>query len=485
MQQNHEATGPQVSPFWQIWRWPLHWQILLGLLVGGGIGWWLGQTSIRAAQDQDQGLAPLAVLQSLWSYRLVTLVGTLFLNGLKMIVVPLVVSSLVLAVAGLGQRRGFARMGLKTLAYYLCTSTVAIIIGLLIVNMVRPGASPGDTPLLEVEQTRESFAGEIADLEQRTGGKTTQDFLGVFEKLVPANLFQAALTTDLLGLIVVSLMVGYFTARLVGRPQEVFVAFWEGVYQVTLWITQVVIALAPLGVAGLIGGTVSENYAKLALDGRLTELLASVTSFFFVVLGALAAHFVLTMGLILLFIARVNPLRHYRAMGQALLTAFSSSSSSATLPVTLRCVEQNAGVSRQTASFVLPLGATVNMDGTALYECVAAMFVAQLFGIELSLAQQFFVVLVALLTSIGVAGVPSASLVAIVIILQGVGVPIEGLAIVLLVDRPLDMLRTAMNVFSDSVGAVVIARSEGEQTLLVDAAEAPVDRTSGSAQTKG
>jgi Na+/H+-dicarboxylate symporter len=186
------------------------------------------------------------------------------------------------------------------------------------------------------------------------------------------------------------------------------------------------------------------------------------------VLGALAIHFLVVLPILLAVVGRVSPTRHYRAMSAALLTAFSTASSSATLPVTMECVEEGAGVSNKTTSFVLPLGATVNMDGTALYECVAAMFIAQAYGLELSIAQQFSVVLIALFTSIGVAGIPAASLVAITIILAAIGLPLEAVGLILAVDRVLDMCRTSVNVFSDSCGAVIIGRLEGEEGILSD-----------------
>jgi Na+/H+-dicarboxylate symporter len=193
---------------------------------------------------------------------------------------------------------------------------------------------------------------------------------------------------------------------------------------------------------------------------------APLLAFFFTVLAALAVHFLVVLPLLLWFVGRVNPLRHYQAMAPALLTAFSTASSSATLPVSMDCVERRAGVSNRTSSFVLPLGATVNMDGTALYECVAAMFIAQAYGLELGFAEQFTVVLVALLTSIGVAGIPAASLVAITIILTAIGLPVEAVGLILAVDRVLDMCRTSVNIFSDSCGAVLIGRLEGEQGIL-------------------
>jgi len=226
----------------------------------------------------------------------------------------------------------------------------------------------------------------------------------------------------------------------------------------------------------LIAGTVAKYYARLAPDDRFDQFVTGIGTFALTAFVALLIHFAVVLPLILAIAARVNPLRHYRAMAPALMTAFSTASSSATLPVTVECVEEGAGVSTRTAGFVLPLGATVNMDGTALYECVAAIFICQCFGVELSFAQQFFVVMVALLTSIGVAGVPSASIVAIVIILESISaqlaardliVPLTaGLGLIWVFDRPLDMCRTAVNIFSDSCGAVVIAASEGEKGLL-------------------
>jgi Na+/H+-dicarboxylate symporter len=222
-------------------------------------------------------------------------------------------------------------------------------------------------------------------------------------------------------------------------------------------ITEWVMRFAPLGEFALVGKVV----ATTGMAAFQPLLL-----FFLTVLAGLVLHFLVVLPAILLFIARVNPWRHYQAMAPALLTAFSTASSSATLPVTMDCVERQAGVSNRTSSFVLPLGATVNMDGTALYECVAAMFIAQAYGVELSFAQQLLVVALALLTSIGVAGIPAASLVAITIILTAVGLPVEAVGMILAVDRVLDMCRTAVNVFSDSCGAVVVARLEGEDGVL-------------------
>ncbi|HID48635.1 MAG TPA: dicarboxylate/amino acid:cation symporter, partial [Chromatiales bacterium] len=226
-------------------------------------------------------------------------------------------------------------------------------------------------------------------------------------------------------------------------------------------ITEFIMKFAPLGVFGLVAKVIAGMRSE-----QLADLATSLGSFFLTVLLALAVHAFVTLPILLKLVGRVRPLRQYAAMAPALLTAFSTASSSATLPLTMDCVEKNAGVSNRTSSFVLPLGATVNMDGTALYECVAAMFIAQAYGLELSFPTQFVIVLVALLTSVGVAGIPAASLVAITIILGAIGLPLEALGLILAVDRILDMFRTSVNVFSDSCGAVIIARREGETGIL-------------------
>jgi Na+/H+-dicarboxylate symporter len=267
----------------------------------------------------------------------------------------------------------------------------------------------------------------------------------------------AAAQGQMLGLIFFSLLFGFFMTRLEHTNAETMYQLWDGVYQVMMMITDWVMKFAPLGVFALVAKVV----ATTGLDA-----FKPLALFFSCVVAALAIHFFIILPLLLRFIGQVNPLRQFQAMAPALLTAFSTSSSSATLPLTLDCVEKNAGVSNRTSSFVLPLGATINMDGTALYECVAAMFIAQAYGLHLGFAEQFTIVLVALLTSIGVAGIPAASLVAISIILTTMGLPVEGIGLILAVDRILDMCRTTVNVFSDSCGAVIIARSEGEENVL-------------------
>jgi Na+/H+-dicarboxylate symporter len=321
------------------------------------------------------------------------------------------------------------------------------VLGLLMVNLVRPGA--GSTLVAQSAET-------AAKLEQ-VGGRGMGDIAEIFLRLVPANVVASAAEGDMLGLIFFSVLFGVFAARLQPELAAPLVSFWRAVYEVMLMITDLVMRFAPLGVFALVTKVVATTGA---------DAFTQVALFAATVLAALALHTAVTLPLLLWLIGGVNPLRHFRAMTPALLTAFSTASSSATLPLTMECVEKRAGVSNRTTSFVLPLGATINMDGTALYECVAAVFIAQAYGIELSFTAQFTIVLLALLTSIGVAGIPAASLVAIVIILNAVGLPAEGIGLILAVDRVLDMCRTSVNIFSDSCGAVIIGRSEGESGIL-------------------
>jgi len=481
------------------WRWALHWQILLGLGLGVAIGYGIGAWGIaQLPEDIDPNRAGAQAAEhatASYAYLFFDLIGDLFVQGLKLIIVPLVVSSIVLAVANLGRKpggdaqdsagtgsgTGFGRLVGKTLGYYAATSLFSVLLGLIVVNALAPGVftdDAGQTVGILEGRDLSAFEDDQTAVDEKVGGKKATDFLDVFREMVPPNVIQAASQGKLLGLIVVSILIGFFLSKRDNEPARLIKTFTQGVYDLTLAITDLVLKLAPIGIVGLIAATFGEQYAKLAPDDRLTDFLTGITTFAFAALLALAFHFLVTLPLILLLVARVNPIRHYKAMAPALLTAFSTASSSATLPLTLDCVEKRAGVSNKTASFVLPLGATVNMDGTALYECVAAIFICQAFGIDLSLGQQFLIVVTAVLTSIGVAGVPSASLVAIVVILTAVqnalppgSLPegvllVSGMGLLFVFDRPLDMVRTAVNIFSDSVGAVTIAKTEGETGVL-------------------
>ncbi len=422
-------------------RLQLHWQILIALVLAVCAGLLTG----------EQGSLFGVTFYSAYSF-----IGTLFLNALKMLVVPLVASSIIVGIAGIGSSNALGRLGGKTLLYYMTTSLLAILVGLVLVNLFTPGIQDGQPlkDLIGFHVDTSSFEGKIA-------GKDAGDIVGIFLRMVPINIVSAAANGQMLGLIFFCLLFGFFLTKIQEAYAEAQYNFWQGLFETMMKITEFVMRFAPIGVFGLVAKVVATSGLKA---------FESLLVFFFCVLAALAVHFFVILPLLLRFVGRVRPFRHYRAMAPALLTAFSTASSAATLPLTMECVEKNAGVSNRTTSFVLPLGATVNMDGTALYECVAAMFIAQAYGIELGLATQFTIVLVALVTSIGVAAIPSASLVAIAIILATIGLPAEGIGLILAVDRILDMCRTSVNIFSDSCGAVIIGRLEGEEGILQEAA---------------
>jgi proton glutamate symport protein len=423
-------------------RLQLHWQILIALLVAVIAG---------RLSGTDGSLLGVTL------YSGYVFVGALFMNALKMIIVPLIMASIITGVSGMGGTSGLGRLGGKTMLYYITTSLFAILTGLMFVNLLTPGIVNGQ-PARHVLGLSEQAAAQVAE---KVSGHSAADLSDVFLSMVPPNVIQAAADGQMLGLIFFSLLFGFFITRIDAERAALLNSFWQGVADVMMGITDLIMKFAPLGVFALVAKTV----AGIGTD-EIDDLVVSLGTFTLSVLLALAVHTLVTLPLMLRFLGRVNPLAHFAAMMPALLTAFSTASSSATLPLTMECVQDNARVSKRTSSFVLPLGATVNMDGTALYECVAAMFIAQAYGLQLDFVTQFTVVLVALLTSIGVAGIPAASLVAITIILATIGLPAEAIGLILAVDRILDMFRTSVNVFSDSCGAVIIARSEGERGIL-------------------
>ncbi len=454
---NDGADGDSIPAVYAFWHWQMHWQVGLGISVGLFLG---GLSGLYFSEAEAGSRLDLALYD---------LFGSLFMQALKMLIVPIVATSIVTAMAGVGRQAGFARMGGKTVLFYLASSLIAILIGLTLVNLIQPGAHVAislDEASEAVARTGSVEEANLAKLREHTAGRGAGDMLHILKELVPVNIVASAARNQMLGIIMVSLLFGFFMAQLEGRRFEVMRDFWEGSYEVVMKMTFLVLRFLPLGVGCLIAKTAAETIAS----GHVLERLSQLALFAVTVLIALGLHAFLVMPLVLSLIARTNPLRHLGAMSPALLTAFSTASSGATLPLTMECVEHRAGVSKRVSSFVLPLGATINMDGTALYECVAVLFLAQLAGIHLSAADQFVVVVLALLTSIGVAGIPSASLVAIVIILNAVNlrlpagqhIPEAALALVLIFDRLLDMCRTSVNVWGDSCAAVTIAHTEGE-----------------------
>lgn len=420
----------------------LHWQIVIAILAAIAVGLLLNVLGDEPSAFVDNTKSTLAF------------VGELFLNGLKMIIVPLIISSIICGMASMGTGKDLGRLGGKTISFYMISSLLAILIGLLFVNLFTPGIIDGEPA---GERLNLSSQSEVESQLEKVSGRDTGDIAAVFLRMIPPNIVEAAADGQMLGLICFSLLFGFFMLRIDSKLRDTLVSFWQAVFDTMMGITMFIMRFAPLGVFGLVAVTVAET--GLASFKPLMI-------FFFTVLLALVVHTFITLALILKYVGKVNPARHYRAMAPALLTAFSTASSSGTLPITMECVEKNAGVSNKVTSFVLPLGATINMDGTALYECVAAMFIAQAYGLELTFVTQFTIVLIALLTSIGVAGIPAASLVAITVILSAIGLPLEGIGLLLVTDRILDMARTAVNVFSDSCCAVVVAKTEGEEGVL-------------------
>jgi proton glutamate symport protein len=423
----------------------LHWQILIALLAAFVAGTLLGDI-------------PLFI-------RLMDMLGTMFLNALRMLIVPLIVSAMICALLGIGNGAGLARLGGRTVLYFLATTMIAVVTALILVNLVSPGIIDG-APAGE----RLGLSADTAMVTASVADRGQGDLLDILVRMIPVNVFEAAAKADMLGLIFFSILFGYFAARLPEGLMQSQERFWQGIYEVMIRLTGLIMWFAPLGVFALVSQTVAET----GLDALLPLAL-----FFGVVMVALLIQVLVWLPLILRSFG-LSPIRHFKAVGPALLTAFSTSSSAATLPVSLQRLQAEAGVSAKVSGFVMPLGTTVNMNGTALYECAAALFIAQAYGLELSFLTQFTVVALALITSIGVAGIPSASLVAIAIILTAVGLPLEGVGLILAVDRVLDMARTAVNVFGDTVGAVLMAHLEGEKVLTGEVVSSAASAESGA-----
>ena len=412
------------------------WQVLLAIVLGILCGTLTGK---------DAGIFGMTF------YSFYDLIGKLFINALMLIVVPLVSASVINGIARIGNESVLGRFTLKIFGFYIGTSLLAILIGLLVVNIFDPGAyfSSSGIDIVSPEAAEQVKA--------NLAGGNQVNFSAVILQIIPSNIVDA-FHGQMLGLIFFSLMFGYAISKIDQHPQSILMGFWQGIFQTTLVITDIVMIFLPLGVFCL----VAKSFAGAGLDS-----LRSLAVFFVTVIVGLSLFMFVALPLLLKFVGRVNPWLHFRAMGPALVTAFSTSSSSATLPVTIECVEKRAGVSNRVCSLVIPLGTSINMSGSALYECVAALFIAQVYGLELTWTTQISVVLLALVTSIGIAGIPSASIVAIIVILKAIGLPPEGIGLLFAVDRILDMCRTTVNVFSDSCCAVLVAKTEGEKDVLV------------------
>ena len=392
--------------------------MLIGISMGGLCGWIFGKEML-----------------------VVEWMGEMFLDTLKMLVIPLIISSMIVGITGLGDIRKVGKAGTITLIYFLSTSGIAVMVGIIVVNIMQPG--------LGVELT--------TDIPEKVAGKESIGITDILTSFVTPNLFESMAKMEILPIIMFSLVFGGVLTTL-GEKGKLVISVFDGINIAIMKIVHLVMYFAPLGVFALVS---SKLGAAGGGDLFLAELL-KIGKFAITVILGLMIHALITLPAILFFVAKQNPLTYFRNMSNALTTALSTASSAATLPVTIECVEEENKISRRTTLFVIPLGATVNMNGTALYESIAAIFIAQMVGIHLELSDQILIFLTATLAAIGAAGIPEAGLVTMVIVLQAVGLPLEGIGMLLSIDWFLDRIRTSVNVWGDSIGAAVVDRLEGK-----------------------
>lgn len=373
-------------------------------------------------------------------------IGTVFIRLLKMLVVPLVTFSLISGVLSAGQTKILSRVGFRTFFFYILTSFMAIVTGLVLVNLIRPGAGQVLKQGLEVPPVMLESTPSLGDIVLR---------------MIPTNMVQSFAQTDMLGIIFFSLFFGFCCLFLPEDKKKLLTSGIECISEAMMTMASFVMKLTPLGVFGLLAYSVGEAQ----IQGSLWTLISSVGLYMLTVLLALLIHMFFNLFFFLFSVAKVNPFSYFKKLLSPLLTAFSTASSSATLPLTMRTIEENTQIPSYVSRFSLPLGATINMDGTALYECVAALFIAQCYGVSLGWEQQVLVVVTSLLASIGAAGIPMAGLVMMSVILTAVGLPLEGVGLILAVDRILDMFRTAVNVWSDSCVCAFISQLEGVRPI--------------------
>lgn len=396
--------------------------------------------------------------------------GEVFLNLLKMMVVPLVMSSVMCGILGMGDVRKLGKPGLYTIFYYLSTTVLAVVVGLAVVNVIRPGVGTVDAETIaEIKggssETKDKVYAFLAE-KVKVSPSEVADFFGEEEKVEPTitmilenlvkslftdNLFTAAVETNLLPLIVFSIIFAGMLTTL-GENVQVLKTGIEQINHALMAFVMLLMKVAPFGIFCLVTARFGEAQAK----GELGEVIEQTGWYMITVISGLGLHALVTLPILLWVFTRRNPYRFILQMSRAILTAFSTASSSATLPVTMECAESEAGVSERSTNFVLPLGATINMDGTALYEAAAAIFIAQVIGSDMAGMEQVTIALTATLAAIGAAGIPEAGLVTMLIVLNAVGLPVEYVALILSVDWLLDRFRTAVNAFGDACGAAII-----------------------------
>lgn len=431
-----------IKPFLMSKKIPLHTQIIIGLVLGLIFGLVVIRTSIPNSFTLDY-IKPF---------------GTIFINALKMIAVPLVLASLIVGVSNLGDISKLSRIGGKTIGIYIATTLIAVSIGLILVNVFEPGKS------LPVE-TRESlmslYEGDAESRVDQAAELQKQSPLQPLIEIVPDNFFKA--TTDnssMLQVVFFAILVGIALLQISKTKADPVIHFFDGLNEVIIQIVNYIMMIAPYGVFALMASLIVEIAGEN--PDSAVQLLMALLKYSLVVVGGLLIMILIIYPAILMAFTKVKYKDFFKAIRPAQLLAFSTSSSSATLPVTMNQVEKELGVSEEVTSFVLPLGATVNMDGTSLYQGVAAVFIAQALGMELSITQQLMIVLTATLASIGSAGVPGAGLIMLIIVLESIGVPAAGIALIIAPDRILDMFRTVVNVTGDAAVCAVIASTEGE-----------------------
>jgi proton glutamate symport protein len=400
---------------------PLHFQIIIMLLAGGFFGYFFPDNT-----------------------KYINWIGEIFLRALNMIIIPLILFSITTGVASVGSSGNLGRLGLKTMGYYILSTLAAIVTGFMLVTTIKPGVGAElgfKVPVENISAVSDSFGTTLI-------------------KIVPSNIFEALMQGQMLSIIFFAILFGFFITRINEKPQILLIDVFNAALDVIMKITLFIIKFTPLGIFSITAKVIAQ---QVLIGNEISEVITRLGLYFITVLLGLFIHGLITLPLSVKLLGRVNPIKHFKNMATPLLTAFSTSSSNATLPLTMEAVEVKDGVSNKIASFTLPLGATVNMNGTALYECVAVIFIAQAYGIELTFGQQLIVIFTALLAAIGAAGIPMAGLVMMTVVLKAVGLPLEGIGLILAVDRILDMFRTTINVYGDTCAAVIIAKSEGEK----------------------
>jgi proton glutamate symport protein len=400
---------------------PLHYQIIITLIAGGFFGYFFSDATIYTD----------------W-------IGVIFLRALNMIIIPLILCSITTGVASVGNSGNLGRLGLKTMSYYIFSTLAAIVTGFVLVTTIKPGVGAElgfKMPVDDFTAASESFGQTLINI-------------------IPTNIFESLMQGQMLAIIFFAILFGFFITKVNEKPRILITDVFNAALDVIMKITLFIIKFTPLGIFSITARVIAQ---QIHMGNEISEVISRLGLYFITVLLGLFIHGLVTLPLSVKLLGRANPIKHMKNMTTPLLTAFSTSSSNATLPLTMKAVEFEDGVSNKIASFTLPLGATVNMNGTALYECVAVIFIAQAYGIDLTFGKQIIVIFTALLAAIGAAGIPMAGLVMMTVVLKAVGLPLEGIGLIIAVDRILDMFRTTINVYGDTCCAVIIAKSEGEK----------------------